>query len=247
MGGLVTPDYLTVDKANGAVLERQTADKEVMTARVDGGVEQRAVPEALRRAPVLDDGAAAALTRLGVQIEALYGWPMDIEWALADGAFAILQARPITALPEGHVPESEPLPPTEWKLPRGATMAMRNNIVELMAEPLTPLFGTLGLAAINTSMGRLLSGFFGRSGLMPERLIIMVNEYAFYNGSLSSGQMARILLGSVGIMKRMLSGAVERWTDVGRPRYAAVVERWQASPWRDLSATGILRRRARAL
>ena len=33
VGGMVTPDALTVDKASGAVVERVTADKQVMTAR----------------------------------------------------------------------------------------------------------------------------------------------------------------------------------------------------------------------
>jgi pyruvate,water dikinase len=117
---------------------------------------------------------------------------------------------------------------------------MRNNIVELMAEPLTPLFGTLGLDAVNTSMGRLLTGVFGKSDLMPEGIIITVNEYAYYNGSLTAGQIARIFLGSVGIMKHMFSGAVERWTEDGRPRYVASVERWQASSWRELPATELL-------
>ncbi|MBN1136729.1 MAG: PEP/pyruvate-binding domain-containing protein, partial [Anaerolineae bacterium] len=37
VGGLVTPDALVVDKVSGAVVERQTADKQVMTARVNGG------------------------------------------------------------------------------------------------------------------------------------------------------------------------------------------------------------------
>ena len=35
------------------------------------------------------------LARLGGTIEDLYGVPMDIEWAIAGGRFAILQARPI--------------------------------------------------------------------------------------------------------------------------------------------------------
>jgi pyruvate,water dikinase len=52
--------------------------------------------------------------------------------------------------------------------------------------------------------------------------------------------MMQIVLGSVGIMKRMFTGAVERWTDVGRPRYVATVERWQAEHWHELSATDIL-------
>jgi len=241
VGGLVTPDTLIVDKATGRVLARETADKQVMTVLLGSGTEEQPVPEALRRAPVLSDGEAAGLVRLGARIEADYGMPMDVEWTLAEGAFAIVQARPITALPaEAQLPEPEPPVPTEWKLPKGKTIAMRNNIVELMADPLTPLFGTLGRAAINASMGRLLTGFFGKPGIMPEELIITVNEYAYYNGSLTVGQIVRILLGSVGIMKYMFSGAVERWTDAGHPRYVATVERWQATRWRELSATELL-------
>jgi pyruvate,water dikinase len=109
-----------------------------------------------------------------------------------------------------------------------------------MADPLTPLFKTLGLAAVNRSMGRLLAGFFGNQRIMPEEMIISVNEYAYYDGSMKLGPIMRVLLDSVRITKRMFTGAVERWTDVGRPRYVATVARWQAEPWRKLSATEIL-------
>jgi len=235
VGGAVTPDTIVVDKESGRVLSRETADKQLMTVRHDGGTREEEIPEKLRRAPVLSDEAAAELTRLGVQIEALYGMPMDVEWAWSDGSFAILQARPITALPE-----PEPTLPDEWTLPEGAYIAMRNNIVELMADPLSPLFATFGRQAINTSMGRLLADFFGRSDIMPEEIIIVVNGYAYYNGSISAGQIARILLGSVGIARRMFSGAVTRWTDVGRPRYVATVGEWQEQPWRRLPASDIL-------
>ncbi len=113
VGGVVTPDTLIVDKASGRVLSRETADKQVMTVLVGRGTEERATPENSRRAPVLSDGEAAELVQLGVRIEALCGMPMDIEWTSADKQFAIVQARPITALP---VPE--PPAPTEWKLPK---------------------------------------------------------------------------------------------------------------------------------
>ena len=100
VGGLVTPDTLIVDKATGRVLTRDTADKQVMTVRLASGTEEQPVPEAERRAPVLDDDQAAELTRLGTLIEHLYQMPMDIEWTLAGNKFAIVQARPITALPQ---------------------------------------------------------------------------------------------------------------------------------------------------
>jgi phosphohistidine swiveling domain-containing protein len=241
VGGMVTPDTLVVDKATGGVLTRETADKRSMTVLVAardgvvGGTEERSVPEAERRKPAMSDEQAAELVRLGVQIEALYGVPMDIEWALADGRLFILQARPITALLE-----PEPPVPSQWKLPKGSYAAMRNNIVELMIDPLSPLFSTLGLAAVNTSMNRLLAGFFGKPGIMPENLIITVNEYAYYDGSVTPGQIVKILLGSVGIVERMFTGAVERWTEMGHPRYIATVERWQAERWRGFSAVELL-------
>ncbi|MCX6032524.1 MAG: PEP-utilizing enzyme [Chloroflexi bacterium] len=235
VGGLVTPDTLIVDKATGRVLARETADKQVMTVLLGSGTREQPVPEPLRRAPVLSDAQAAELVQLAGRIETLYGMPMDIEWALAEKTFAILQARPITALPD-----PEPPAPTEWKVPKGVYAAMRNNIVELMANPLTPLFDTLGRTAINTSFNRLMAAFFGKPGMIPEELIISVNGYAYNNGSLKAGQLARVLLGSVGIMKRMFTGAVARWTDVGRPRYVTTVARWQAQPWRQLPAIELL-------
>ncbi len=235
VGGMVTPDTLIVDKATGHVLTRETADKQVMTVRLGSGTEEQPVPETKRSAPVLSDEQAAELVRLGVQVETFYNTPMDVEWAIAEGKLYLLQARPITALPE-----PEPPVPTEWKLPKGMYSAMRNNIVELMADPLTPLFGTLGRAAINTSFHRLLTDFFGRPGCMPEEIIIAVNKYAYYNGSLTLGQLTRILLGSVGMLKYMFTGAVERWTEAGRPHYVATVERWQAARWRELPSTELL-------
>jgi pyruvate,water dikinase len=162
VGGQVTPDVVRVDKASGGVRERQTADKLVLTVRTAGGTAEQPVPEALRRAPALSDAAAGELASHGARIEQLYGMPMDVEWALADGQISILQARPITALPKPELPA-----PTDWKLPRGAYAAMRNNIVELMGEPLSPLFATLGLSAVNASMHRTMRESFAMQGVLP--------------------------------------------------------------------------------
>ena len=82
VGGLVTPDTITVDKAQRAVLQRETAEKQVMTVRTDSGTQEQPVPDALKNKPVLSDAQAAELARYGAQIEELYGMPMDIEWAL---------------------------------------------------------------------------------------------------------------------------------------------------------------------
>ena len=61
VGGLVTPDMLTVDRATGEIVERQR-DKEVMTV-LDGTTPNNCA-EMLRDAPVLDDARAAELVQL---------------------------------------------------------------------------------------------------------------------------------------------------------------------------------------
>jgi phosphohistidine swiveling domain-containing protein len=235
VGGMVTPDTLTVGKLSGEVITREIAEKNVQTVRIPGGTEEVPVPKKLRRVPILSDQQAGQLARLGAQIETLYGVPVDIEWALADGEFSVVQARPITALPE-----PEPSPPVVWQLPKGAYAAMRNNIVELMTDPLTPLFKTFGLNAVNTSMNRLMAGFLGNTDVLPGNPIIAVNEYAYYNGSVKFGPMLKIVLDSRGILKRMFTGAVERWTEAGRPRYLETVGMWESREWRSLPTTELL-------
>ncbi|MFD2354435.1 PEP/pyruvate-binding domain-containing protein [Nonomuraea ferruginea] len=100
VGGQVTPDTVVVSQ--GRVTRSRTGDKAVMTVRTEDGTRERPVPAELRRAPVLDERQAVELAALGARVEELYGTPMDVEWARRDGAFAILQARPITALGQRH-------------------------------------------------------------------------------------------------------------------------------------------------
>ncbi len=82
VGGHVTPDTLTVDKPTGVIGSQEIADKDVMTVRSAGGTREEPVPADRRKQPALQPPQAAELTRLGVQIEQLYGMPMDVEWAL---------------------------------------------------------------------------------------------------------------------------------------------------------------------
>jgi phosphohistidine swiveling domain-containing protein len=236
VGGLVTPDALTVDKATGTVLERETADKEVMTTRVNGGTEEQPVPEALRRAPVLDDEIAAELTALGVRIEKLYGMPMDIEWALADGEIAIVQARPITALPEPELPV-----PTEWPMADPKATYMRGSIADFMPDPLTPLFASVGVPAINAAMGRTMDELIGGSPPpLLEGYLTTIHDYAYLSISLKARDWGWILLRMVPALPRLLRNGVRHWDEVARPRYAETVARWQERPVDSLTSAELL-------
>lgn len=235
VGGLVSPDTIIADKATGKIKQPDVAEKTVITIAAAKGTEEKPLVDTRRKAQVLNEAQVTELVNIARKIEDFYAAPQDIEWCRSDGRIYILQSRPITALPEPELP-----PPTEWKLPKGAYALMRNNIVELMADPLSPLFSTLGLSAINRSLPRLLNESFGMRGIMPPDIIIVVNQYAYNNGSVSPKGMARLLFGAGKIMKMMFTGAVERWTETGHPRYIQTVENWQAKNWRAFSSVELI-------
>jgi phosphohistidine swiveling domain-containing protein len=238
VSGSVTPDSIVVEKESGRVISCEISNKEVMTAYTESGTEEQPVPEAQRRQPVLDDEMAAELASYGARIEELYGTPQDIEWALSDGELFILQARPITALPE---PMADP--PTDWSVPKTGGMYARASIVEQMPDPLSPLFADL----IEGSVVRSLQSFFnevvGADTLLEGDLgFPIVNGYAYYFYKLAS--MGRVLLKTPWAF-RVLVGSGERsgqrrWREYARPRYARTVEEWEAKPPEDLSATKLL-------
>jgi rifampicin phosphotransferase len=235
VGGLVTPDTIIVEKTSRRIKQFDTAEKTVMTVATSGGTTETLVEGTRRKAQVLNSDQVSELAQLGQRIETFYGCPQDIEWCLVKDRFAIVQSRPITRLPEEEAPI-----PVEWRLPKGSYAAMRNNIVELMVEPLSPLFATLGLSAINASLNRFMTESFDMGGIMPPEIIITVNQYAYNNGSISAKSMARVTFGAGRILRRMFNGAVERWTETGRPHYHMVVESWRAEDWRTLSTWALI-------
>jgi pyruvate,water dikinase len=93
VSGLVTPDRFRLDRATGAVVERHPGRK---TVRVTAAG-RRPVPPELHESLCLSDNQLSQLAELGRRVESLCGGPQDVEWAFADGAFYLLQARPITA------------------------------------------------------------------------------------------------------------------------------------------------------
>ena len=66
VGGMVTPDTLTVDKSSGEVITRETAEKKVQTVRIPGGTEEVPVPRNLRHVPVLSDQQAGQAGPSGI-------------------------------------------------------------------------------------------------------------------------------------------------------------------------------------
>jgi pyruvate,water dikinase len=98
VSGRVTPDHYVINARDGQMLTRDIANQSVvLLAHEDGGVREESLPPDQRDRTVLSDGQVLELTELGYRVQALYGYPQDIEWALVDGEFVLLQTRPLTS------------------------------------------------------------------------------------------------------------------------------------------------------
>jgi phosphohistidine swiveling domain-containing protein len=98
VSGRVTPDRYVVNARDRQVLTRDIANQSVvLVASDDGGVREEPLPPDQHDRAVVGDEQLLQLTELGYRVQALYGYPQDIEWALVDGTFVLLQTRPLTS------------------------------------------------------------------------------------------------------------------------------------------------------
>ncbi|GAA4736178.1 PEP/pyruvate-binding domain-containing protein [Actinomycetospora chibensis] len=124
VSGSVDPEHLVVDPAGEIVSRRAGAGGTVVRAVAGGGTEAVAHPSG---AASLDDADARTLARLGRRVEALFGAPQDIEWALdGEGRAWLTQSRPITTL--------YPLVPGR----PGLRLFLSANVAQGVFRPFTP-------------------------------------------------------------------------------------------------------------
>jgi pyruvate,water dikinase len=101
--GEVVPDRIVLSR-QGFVRTIEAGRKDHRETCGHMGTSPEAVPKALVREPCLDAGQAVTLGRLIRKAEALMGMPVEIEWALDDEGFKLLQSRPLHVEP-AHVPD----------------------------------------------------------------------------------------------------------------------------------------------
>ncbi len=66
-------------------------------------------------APVLEAPMAKRVAEMARKLEALFGGPQDVEWAVSGGELQLLQSRPITALPAAPIPIPVEPPEGDWE------------------------------------------------------------------------------------------------------------------------------------
>ncbi len=93
VSGDVAPDRYLVPRDNPADYSVEIGEK----ATVFAALGSHAPPQD-PDSPCLSAGMVAELVDLSLRVEAYFGHPVDIEWGLADGQFALLQSRAIRGL-----------------------------------------------------------------------------------------------------------------------------------------------------
>jgi phosphohistidine swiveling domain-containing protein len=168
----------------------------------------------------LTRGQALEVARLVRRVEEHFGPPQDVEWAISGDKLYLLQARPMTALPE----------PVEWEPPAPGYWMRNFRLGEWLPEAMTPLFADWLLALIEGGYLRGMRSTVGAAVPFP---------YASINGwyyttlpKVSPLVLARALAESRGRMVPVMFNALIRVNNdpVGADR--AVLRRL-ADEWRD--------------
>jgi len=142
--GKVTPDRFVLDKNNLVITERVIARKDarVATLAEDGKAQTLANTDAS-----LSDEQIRTLAQLGQRVEAYFKTPCDIEWALSNGQFYLLQSRaikysaaksPTIDMHAREIVRQEEIAALKAMAEPSGTVWSRYNLAEILPEP-TPM------------------------------------------------------------------------------------------------------------
>jgi pyruvate,water dikinase len=117
VSGDVTPDSFVVSKITDEITGRRVSAKERLHSFIPNGrgVTAEDTPASLRDAPCLTDDEIRALAAVARTVEAHYGAPQDIEWAVLDEPDAAPASRaPAFAAPADRIVLLQSRPETVW-------------------------------------------------------------------------------------------------------------------------------------
>ncbi|WP_437967071.1 PEP/pyruvate-binding domain-containing protein [Sorangium sp. So ce260] len=174
---------------------------------------------------------ARAVAELARRVEQHYRRPQDIEWAIVGDRIVLLQARPITALPEHIplVPVSATPPPGFWT---------RN--AAYFPEPLSPMVRSFFLPALTAAYRRFFKECGGLAEAMESREIggwVYMRVVPLGGRDLPTPPrwMFPILFRIIPQLRRRIRDSVEA---IRTDRFGGYIERWYAA-WRPSLAARI--------
>jgi len=243
VGGEVTPDTFIVDRDTLTTKETAVGTKEIVVVSADGqGTRTRESSSAEREQLSLAAPMLAELVQMAKEVERHFdGVPQDIEWALSGKKLALLQSRPMTNLPPA------PLKKVKWEVPEPGSRLERDQVVEFMPGPLSPLFQDLYLPALDVAyyLMRVSQGGNEAGGATYRQLAkvlggqhggqSVVNGYAYRHFPSPGnpfvlrpqGGRGRRSRFNVRDVSRGYHETPRRWRDEELPKYLATVELWR--------------------
>ncbi len=171
VSGRVTPARWTLSRPGLEVVSHEAGSGPLATGE-DGAL--------------LPDARAAALGRLALRIEEHWGVPVDVEWAVAGGAIALLQARAVTALAGPLAPAGDGTDDA-WEARQVWTNV---NTGEVAPDVTTPL----GWDVVEPIATRLLGVFFDMAGVevAGHRVLGLVGGRVYFNLNTVLGLLRRL-------------------------------------------------------
>ena len=231
--GLVTPDRFVLDKARTRIVKAKVGKREAsVRARPEGGTEELRTEGARQPRPAirlaLSRRAARELAGIGLRIEAHFGAPQDIEWAWFEGpegggAFAILQARPMTALPS----------PFKTNPVMAKIMPM---LAEMWPSRPFPLDMTTFAGALESAIGSLLRSLLGAAAPDPDKALVEEEGVVVRLEAPDFRPRPALLFSLLRALWRTRKFEPEKWT--GDPRIARIAEGVRLLEARDLRKAG---------
>ena len=165
-GVAFTANPVTGDRAEMIISAVRGSGERLVSGEVTPGEwivrDQEAICRVAREGAI-DADWALAVAALARRVEAHFGGtPQDIEWALAGGELFLLQARPITALPE----------PVIWKTALPGAWARHIRLGEWLGDPVTPLFESWLLTRIEERFSAITRQLAGVPAPQPMHMIV---------------------------------------------------------------------------
>ena len=180
--------------------------------------------------PAITAAQARALAALARRVQDLFGGvPQDIEWAIQDHTIWLLQARPMTALPD----------PVTWTPPAPGVWLRSFRLGEWLPDPMTPLFADWLLPCIQAGFAH---GMRTTAGVALPFRSAAINGWYYTSPNPDPRGILRALVRTRGRVlgfvwwalvapfrdpvaadRRLLAGLAERWRTDLLPRYERLV------------------------
>ncbi|MHC4603759.1 MAG: PEP/pyruvate-binding domain-containing protein, partial [Planctomycetota bacterium] len=148
VSGKVTPDRFVVHRKTLELLFHTISEKNIeCVLDRDGSVTEQQLSNEKSISPSLGKKHIKKLAKLARKIEAGFGSPQDIEWAVSKSKIYLLQSRPITAFPPKRSWEDRQIwssNPAKEVMPDVVTPSMFSMLLETIGEELfDPIFRLL--------------------------------------------------------------------------------------------------------